>query len=230
MSSSSVATALRDALRGMLASGRPHLLPGVDRPPLAAAMAELRDEAIAALIDRGFTPDVATATLDDIPRKLELYGDLVDDDWLLAVFTGRVVALGRLQFEVAAGDDGRHLHIPETGPLTPESVDDSLARAAVRFADDAALVCDSWVFDARLRELAATSNLRRFVDRFDVPPTAPTVDGALSVAKFVFRSTPDRVVATPLRPNATAVERIGYAALTADGLWSKPLATLRPRT
>ncbi|MGO4298800.1 hypothetical protein [Leifsonia sp. RAF41] len=213
----------------MLASGRPGVLRGVDRHELAVAMADVNDEAVAALVARGFPLAVAAASLADIPRKLELYGELVDDDWLLAVFTGRVVTLGRLQFEVAPSRVGRNMHIPETGPLTPESVDDALARAAEWFHDGAPLVCESWVFDDRLRDLPATSNLRRFIERFDVPPTPSNQEGALSVAKFVFRSTPERVAAAPLRPHATALERIAYAALTGEGVWSKPRATLLPR-
>ncbi|WP_285114214.1 hypothetical protein [Leifsonia sp. fls2-241-R2A-40a] len=217
----------RHALRDMLASGRRHPVPGVGRQELVTAMDALRDEAIAALVARGLPPADAADSLADIPRKLELYGELVDVDWLLAVFTGQVVTLGRLQFEVEPEGAGRSIHIPETGPLTPASVDDAIARAAEWFGDDVPLVCDSWVFDDRLRDLPATSNLRRFIERFDVPPTVPDLEGARSLAKFVFRSTPARVTAAPLRPNANAVERIAYAALAGDGLWSKPLATLR---
>jgi hypothetical protein len=215
------------ALRSMLASGRSRSVPGVGRGELLAAMAVLHAEAVAALEARGFPPPVGEASLADIPRKVETYGDLVDDGWLLAVFSGEVVTLGRLQFERRAGEQGRSLHIPELGPLDPDAVDASLAWAARVFGDGAPLICDSWIFDDRLAALPASSNLRRFGDRFDRTPEAPSLDGARSVAKFVFRSTPERVVATPLRSNASSLERIAYEALAGDGLWSKGLGRLR---
>lgn len=215
------------ALRSMLASGRSRAVPDVDRGELLEAMAGLHGEAVAALIGRGFPASVAVASLADIVRKVETYGDLVADDWLLAVFTGEVVTLGRLQFERRAGRRGRNLHIPELGPLDPDAVDRSLAWAARTFGDGAPLICESWIFDDRLGELSATSNLRRFVDRFDRRPTAPSLDGARSLAKFVFRSTPEDVVGEPLRAQASSLERIAYRALSGDGVWSKGFGRLR---
>lgn len=215
------------ALRSMLASGRSRPIPGVDRDELVEAMTGLRDEAVAALVRRGSPASVAEASLADIPRKVETYGDLVGDDWLLAVFNGEVVTLGRLQFERRAGRHGRNLHIPELGPLDRDAVDGSLALAARTFDDGAPLICESWIFDDRLGELSASSNLRRFIERFDRTPAAPSLDGARSVAKFVFRSTPERVVVEPLRAQASSLERIAYAALTGDGVWSKGFGRLR---
>ncbi|MGH1525493.1 hypothetical protein ACRAWC_16170 [Leifsonia sp. L25] len=219
-------TAATAALRSMLASGRSRPIPVVDRDELVEAMGALHDEAVAALVTRGFPASVAEASLADIPRKVETYDDLVGDDWLLAVFTGEVVALGRLQFERRAGRRGRNLHIPELGPLDPDAVDRSLAWAARAFDDGAPLICESWIFDDRLGELSASSNLRRFIERFDRAPTAPSLDGARDLAKFVFRSTPERVVAEPLRAQASSVERIAYAALAGDGVWSKGFGRL----
>lgn len=204
----------------MLATGRSQPVPGVDRDELMAAMAELHDEAVAAFVRRGFPASVAEASLADIPRKVETYGDLVDDGWLLMVFSGEVVALGRLQFERQAGERGRNIHIPELGPLDPAAVDESLAWAARTLDDGAPLICESWIFDERLSGLPASSNLRRFIDRFDWTPAPASVEGALDLAKFVFRSTPERVLAEPLRAHASSVERIAYAALAGDGLWS----------
>ncbi|MFE4951889.1 hypothetical protein ACFQ9V_17445 [Leifsonia sp. NPDC056665] len=214
------------ALRSMLASGRSQPVPGVERDELVEAMMELHDEAVAALVTRGFPASVGEATLADIPRKVETYGDLADDDWLLTVFSGEVVTLGRLQFERGAEPQGRNLHIPENGPLDPEAVDESLAWAARTFDDGAPLICESWIFDDRLGGLSASSNLRRFVERFDRTQAAPSLDGARDLAKFVFRSTPERVVAEPLRAQASSVERIAYAALAGDGVWSKGFGRL----
>jgi hypothetical protein len=219
--------AARDALRAMLRSGAPAEPPGVDRSTLLALVDELHDDALAALAGRGVPDEVAAESLADIPRKASLYGDLVDDGWLLRVFTGGVLALGRLQFERLTGEHGRSIHIPETGPLTPEAVDASLARARSFFSDGSPFVCESWVFDPALGELPATGNLRSFVSRFDVEPAPRTAAGARSLAKFVFRSTPERALAAPLRDGASRVERIAYAALADGRGWSEPFALLR---
>jgi hypothetical protein len=199
------------------------------RQELLAALEQRPDEAVAALVARGVPAGVAEASLADIPRKVRLYGDLVDDDWLHQVLTGRVLALGRLQFERDAGPHGRHVHIPETGRLDPAAVDASLTWAERYFADGAPLVCESWMLDPAVRQLPPTSNVRRFAARFDVAPAPRTADGARSLAKFVFRSTPEDVVAHPLPEDASAVERLAYAALAGDGVWSEPRGTLRPR-
>ncbi|WP_431220085.1 hypothetical protein [Leifsonia xyli] len=219
----------RAALRRMLREGTPHgsSAPRVARDELLRLLSELRGEAVAAMASRGVPADVAEESLDDIPRKASLYGDLVDDDWLLQIFCGCVLALGRLQFERDAGGHGRHIHIPEAGPLTPAAVDASLDRARAFFGDGAALVCESWVFDPALDVLPGASNLRRFADRFDVRPAKRTAEGARSLAKFVFRATPERAVATPLRKGASAVERIAYRALSNEGVWSEPRGILR---
>lgn len=197
------------------------------RQELLTALEERPDEAVAALVAQGVPAGVAEASLADIPRKVRLYGELVDDDWLQQVLTGRVLALGRLQFERDRGPHGRSIHIPETGRLDPEAVDASLAWAARYFADDAPLVCESWMLDPAVQQLPPTSNVRRFAARFDVAPAPRTADGARSLAKFVFRAAPEDVVAHPLPADASAVERLAYAALTGDGVWSEPRGVLR---
>lgn len=198
-----------------------------DRRELLSLLEERPGEAVAALVAKSIPAEVAEASLADIPRKIAVYGELVDDDWLLQVLSGRVLALGRLQFESEPGPHGRHLHIPETGRLDPAEVDASLAWAARFFDDGAPLVCESWMLDPALQQLPPTSNVRRFAARFDVAPAPRTAEGARSLAKFVFRSTPETVVSLPLAEGASAVERIAYAALAGDGVWSEPLGVLR---
>lgn len=211
----------------MIAASRPSTLPCVSRPELLAAMADLHQEAVAAIVATGLPREAAEDSLGDIPRKVESYGELVDDRWLLKVFTGRVLTLGRLQVEREAGERGRSLHIPEKGPLDAAAVDASLAAVGARFGRAVPLVCESWVFDPRLDALPEGSNLRRFAARFDVEAAEPTEAGGRDLAKFVFRSTPERVLSEPLRDGASGVERIAYAALAADGRWSEPFAVLR---
>ncbi|GAB3610653.1 hypothetical protein GCM10027414_27790 [Humibacter ginsengiterrae] len=220
--------ALRAALTSVAVSGpaeRPHL-PPTSRTALLVAMDDLHDDAVAAFAARGFPREVAETSLADIQRKDELYGDLVDDGWLIDVFLGRVVTLARLQFETQADARGRGIHIPEAGPLTPASVDDSLRLAREYFGADGTYVCTSWVFDPQLRALPEQSNLRAFAERFEVAPAEPTDSALRSVAKFVFRSTPEDVAERGPLHCPSALERIAYEVLAQHGTWSEPTGTL----
>ncbi len=74
-------------------------------------------------------------------------------DWLTIAWSGALYWLGRLQFNLQPEDDGWVLstHIPRTGPLTPESVDQAFAAARDFFAAHfpecpiRAFVCSSWL-------------------------------------------------------------------------------------
>jgi hypothetical protein len=190
-------------------------------------MDHLHEDGVAAFAALGFPREVAEASLADIRRKDELYAELVDDGWLLDVFQGRVVTLGRLQFETRAGERGRGIHIPESGPLAPASVDDSLALAREYFGSGETYVCTSWAFDPQLRALPERSNLRAFAERFEITPAEPTEDAVRSLAKFVFRATPDDVVARGLPRDPSALERIAYDVLSQPGTWSEPSGVLK---
>ena len=202
-------------------------LPPASRAALLAAMDELHEDAVAAFAALGFPREVAEASLADIRRKDELYGELVDDGWLIDVFHGRVVTLGRLQFETRAGEQGRGIHIPESGPLAPASVDDSLALAQEYFGAGETYVCTSWVFDPQLCALPERSNLRAFAERFEVAPAEPTESAVRSLAKFVFRSRPNDVLARGLARDSSALERIAYDVLSQRGTWSEPTGILK---
>ena len=81
-------------------------------------------------------------------------------DWLTIAWSGALYWLGRLQFNLQPEDDGWVLstHIPRTGPLTPESVDQAFAAARDFFATYfpeypiRAFVCSSWLLDPALTE------------------------------------------------------------------------------
>lgn len=202
-------------------------LPPASRTALLAAMDDLHEGAVARFAALGFPLEVAEASLADIRRKDELYGELVDDGWLIDAFHGRVVTLGRLQFETHAGERGRGIHIPESGPLAPASVDDSLALAQEYFGAGETYVCTSWVFDPQLCALPERSNLRAFAERFEVAPAEPTEAALRSLAKFVFRSSPDDIVERGLAPDPSALERIAYDVLSQRGTWSEPTGVLK---
>ena len=148
-------------------------------------------------------------------------GGLDKASWLTHHFRGELFELGRLQFELQTltapprtpmcwyddaesarrgvgfrpGDAALGLHIPATGPLTPQACDDSLALArtfvARHFPDPMRrlVVCTSWLLDEQLADyLPAGSNMVRFQRRFTMVPGAPDDDH--EPLRFVFRHVP----------------------------------------
>lgn len=152
------------------------------------------------LVGRGLTDDQATASIADVVRKRDRYGVRGTGlDWFCAVATGRVVAVGRLQYEVGAhlpdGSPAWGVHVPETGPLGPDACDRSFRAAPDvlrRLAPDLAAdtwSCRSWTLDPGLPAvLGPDANLVRFAGRFALLPAsdADEHEGDASVAKFVF--------------------------------------------
>lgn len=136
-------------------------------------------------------------------RTMHGRGGLHTQDWLTFHFRGAVYPLGRLHFERTKisfqaaggpepGEPALGVHIPE-GRLTPESCDESIARArgffARHFPDEPCryAVCSSWVLDPQLREyLGAHTNIIRFLDRFQIVP-AGTGDDDATVVEFIFK-------------------------------------------
>lgn len=98
--------------------------------------------------------------------------------------------MGRLQYEavpyrgktpytkdgitINPGDLVLNTHIPSSGPLTPELVDESFALAhdffKVNFPDGVTpIVCWSWLlFPEHYNMLSSTSNIIKFMDKFDI--------------------------------------------------------------
>lgn len=152
------------------------------------------------LVAHGATDAQAAASVADVERKRDRYGIRGTGlAWFCAVATGRVVAVGRLQFELGAtlpdGTRAWGVHVPETGPLDPDACDRSFAEAPDllrRLAPGhAARVwsCRSWTLDPDLPDaIGADANLVRFADRFTLEPAGPDDqhEGDESAAKFVF--------------------------------------------
>jgi hypothetical protein len=166
---------------------------------------------------RGVPDDVSWATLRDFGRHTSLcrrmYGHAGLDapGWPALHFRGTLFELGRLQYERSVRPDGvtriLDLHIPESGSLSPELVDDSLQQAHAFFPKYfreeryEAAFCTSWLLDEQLAEyLPASSNIVAFQRRFhlvDEEARAPVVEdsareasaraGDAAVAEFVFR-------------------------------------------
>ena len=188
---------------------------------------------------RGIRDDISWATLSDLGRNLKrdrlLLGDggLRTSGWLTLHFRGSLYQLGRLQFNrtnvraahvadaFREGDPALGIHIPESGPLTPEACNDSLARARPFFArhfpetPTRLAICTSWLLDPQLADyLAPDSNIVRFGRRFTL--VGDGSDGDADVLRFVFHRIASRIDDLPQR---TTLERAIVAHLRAGRHW-----------
>jgi hypothetical protein len=175
--------------------------------------------------------------------------------WLAIHFRGGLYALGRLQFTpyrlrtgpagplfwydeatierlgpgVRPGDPVLGVHIPATGPLTPEACDDSLRRAGTFFADHipeahgSVATCTSWLMDDQLAAyLPAGSNIISFQRRFELVPGARDADA--ETFGFVFGRLPASL--DELTPR-TQLERALVGHVRAGGHWRMRTGWLR---
>jgi hypothetical protein len=126
------------------------------------------------------------------------------------------------------GDPALGIHIPESGPLTPEACADSLAQAGSFFArhfpetPTHLAICTSWLLDPQLaRYLAPDSNIIRFQRRFTI--VGDGYDGDADVLRFVFHRIAPNVGELPER---TTLERAIVAHLRAGKHWRSPTGWL----
>jgi hypothetical protein len=179
--------------------------------------------------DHGIAGAVSRATLADlgrnlaIDRQMDREGWPVMQSWLTLPARGGVYQLGRLHYQ--RGGTALGLHIPETGPLTPQAVTASLAQARAFFPRHfpgeryTAFSCGSWLLDPQLLEyLPGDSNIARFQRRFALEPYQEPegLDGDVEMLRFVFRT-----LTTPLDqlPRRTALQRAVIDHLTAGRHW-----------
>lgn len=134
-------------------------------------------------------PQVSDATLADLGQQVwkdrQVNGStgLHNHRWLIRSWSGQLIKLGRLQFEITRSDLGvldqpvrvLSVHIDESGPLDPADVDDSLLRASTWFEDHFEelgpidwFICISWLLDPGLGCRIPGSNLADFGRRFTV--------------------------------------------------------------
>lgn len=179
--------------------------------------------------DHGIADDVTWATLGDLGRNLAVdrrmggEGWPVMQSWLTLHTRGAVYELGRLHHHRGEGSIG--VHIPESGPLSPEAVDASLDEARAffprHFPDEqySSFTCGSWLLDPQLLEyLPEDSNIIRFQRRFELEPYEEPegIDCDVEVLRFVFRS-----LSTPLDqlPRRTVLQRAVVDHLKDGGHW-----------
>lgn len=150
--------------------------------PLLVALVAVAPLTQAELVRRGLPDDLAWRSVSDLGQQVHIHRKVHGAfgfgarGWSAANLGGSHVWLGRLQYTLE--DDPVHgrvlgVHIPETGPLAPALVDESLALAArlgpALYPERpiAGFVCTSWLLDADLlARLAPDSNLARFGARF----------------------------------------------------------------
>lgn len=193
--------------------------------------------------------EISWATLADLGRQVDTFyrfhGRIGFDEegWLSLHFRGLLFQLGRLQFErssvpstwpelgdgVGPGDGVLNIHIPESGPLEPESCDESLARAPGFFEEHLADaryrvgICTSWLLDEQLAVyLPSDSNIVSFQRRFTPLPGAPVDD--TTIIRFVFRSNVTDLAQLPQR---TTLERAAVGHLRDGKHWRVPSGWLR---
>jgi hypothetical protein len=196
----------------------------------------------------GLAPALTAATLRDVGRMLRRnrvwFGapGLGDElaGWLPRHLVGAILEIGRLQHErirpgirtsawfLEEGADWSpaelavNLHIPESGPLDPAAVGESLRAARTvmrkRFPEHRLRVryCISWLLDPQLAEyLPETSNIMAFQRMFRIGP-AKDDDGDASVRKFVFGNAPGAPGDLPQR---SSLERAAVAHWRAGRHW-----------
>lgn len=190
--------------------------------------------------ERGISDEISWATLADLGRQLDVhrrtfgeYG-LATHWWMSIHWTGVIYALGRLQYllhqvpeknPVPGTEPGEWVigvHIPEAGPLTPESIDDSFAQAREFFPRIFAeypvktATLGSWLLDPYLLDnLPPESNMVRFGRRFT--PYGEPRDSQDSAIFFTFRS--HDLDNLDKFPQDTKLQRLIVDRIKAGGTW-----------
>ncbi|HEY4569176.1 MAG TPA: acyltransferase domain-containing protein [Kribbella sp.] len=198
--------------------------------------------------ERGIPDDISWASLADLGQQLKVnrrtHGDygLETHWWMTIHWTGQIYALGRLQYllhqvpadkPVPGTEPGEWVigvHIPESGPLTPELVDESLAQAREFFpryfpeypVKTATLW--SWLLDPYLLDnLPQDSNMVRFGRRF-TPYGTPT-DSQDSAIFFTFRT--HGTDHLDELPQDTRLQRLVVGRIKDGGTWQSAYGYLR---
>jgi hypothetical protein len=196
---------------------------------------------------RGIPAADSASGLRDLGQQVAVhrrtYGEfgLHTQGWLVCVWSGAYFWLGRLAFNLMRLD-GRWVidtHIPEGGPLTPETVDASFARArdlfGRHFADlpAEAFHCHSWLLDPQLADvLPADSNIVRFQRRWELygDPTRGDDDAVF----FVFRQRHTTRESRAGLPRDTTLQRAILDRIDAGSHWqlrhgSIPVRPVNPK-
>lgn len=179
---------------------------------------------------RGIDEKVSQRSLSDLGQQVWVhrltYGEfgLHTQDWLRTAWSGAFYWLGRLQFNLQRerGDWVLSTHIPQVGPLTPSSVDESLVWAEQFFCEHfgdqpaVAFFCCSWLLDPQLAAaLPPDSNLARFQRRWQLYGAPDLGDADALFFTFARRGDID----LGQLPQDTTLQRALVARLESGGHW-----------
>jgi hypothetical protein len=198
--------------------------------------------------ERGIPDEISWASLADLGQQLKVsrrtHGEysLETHWWLTNFWVGNIYWLGRLQYmlfqvtedqPVPGTEPGEWIigvHIPETGPLTPELVDDSLQQAREFFpryfpeypVQTANLW--SWLLDPYLLDnLPQDSNTVKFGRRFT--PYGTPNDSQDSAIFFTFRT--HGLDHLDELPQDTRLQRLVVGRIKDGGTWQSAYGYLR---
>ena len=202
---------------------------GVGVLPMLALIATV-PEVQAYHASRGISEDLSWRALSDLGQQAwvhrRTFGEfgLHTFGWMQVAWGGGFFWLGRLQFNLVRERGVLMLstHIPQTGPLTPESVDASMTEAAAFFGTHfsdlpaTAFHCASWLLDPQLADaLPAVSNMARFQRRWSL--YGEPLPGDEDAIFFTFaRRGP---VEWDSLPQDTTLQRVIVDRLRAGGHW-----------
>lgn len=193
------------------------------------------DEVRAEHIRRQIPEEISWGSLADLGQQvgvnrrthgrfgLDTYG------WMRSAWSGGLMWLGRLEFVPKLGANGWVLdtHIPASGPLTPQSVEDSLRAAGPFFARHfpdcpaTTFACTSWLLDPTLTELLPeSSNLVQFQRRWQLAGSGYRSDESVLYFAFNVRSDPENPVDPRTLTARTSLQRAVLEHLLAGGHWS----------
>ena len=181
--------------------------------------------------EKGYSIEFFAHNMKDLTYKLheckklhDMWGTFVFP-WFDGFYKMVRFALGRLQYnpkaiemdykELKKGDMVTTIHIPSCGPLTPESVQESLKMAYEFFGpncgDRHIFVCDSWLLYPKTCDLyPENSNMRKFYETFEVFNPREN-EGDYDLWRIFYTQTKDY----KSLPRDTSLQRLFYDYLNA---------------
>lgn len=202
------------------------------------AMAAVAEDVVAEYLRREVPEEIAWASVADLGQQVHVHRQVHGSfglgtyGWCAENFSGHLLWLGRLQFTLETNADPQSsapyalgVHIPESGPLTPQAVDHSLdlARsigyAAYSDHEIGGITLSSWLLDPEIvSQLNPESNFARFAHRFDLfgEPRRSDRDGLF----FGFHIEPNtQDYSLDALPQDTSLQRAIVTQLRGPGIW-----------
>lgn len=183
---------------------------------------------------RGIGAQMSFSGLADLGQQLWVFRQtfgtfgLDTQEWLTCAWGGGLFWFGRLQLNLLEYQERTvaSVHIPQTGPLRPEAVEESFGAAreffGAHFGDVPieALHCSSWLLDPQLAQvLPATSNMAAFQRRWRLVGEPRESDAATIYFVFRRRAAPGTDLDRTGLPRETTLQRAVLEHLDAGGHW-----------